>query len=106
MTRYMYFACCITNAAHKHSQYVVVTRDTLLKILSCLSEATCSNNCVSLFNFLTADWDCWNCHLLMCSVACCLGMKLLAIIVSKYTPDFVLFVLQFKCACKVQYALV
>ena len=41
MTQYMYFTCfCITNAADKHSQYVIVFRGILLKILPCLSEAT------------------------------------------------------------------
>ena len=42
----------------------------------------------------------------MCTLACCLSMKLLCNIVRKYTPDIVLLVWQGKCACKVQDGLV
>ena len=94
MTRYMCFACCITNAADTHSQYVICSSHSrhCWKFCHALEMLQCSNNCVSLFNFLTVDWDCWNCHLLMCSLACRLNMKHLWNIVRKYTPDlFYLF---------------
>jgi hypothetical protein len=67
-----------------------------------LVKLQCSNNCASFLEVLTLDWDCWNCHLLMCSLACCLSMKLVCTVVRKYTPEFVSFVLQCKCAWKVQ----
>jgi hypothetical protein len=54
----------------------------------------CSNKFASLFHFLSVDWDCWNCHLLTRSLACCLNMKLVCTIVQIYTADFLLFFCQ------------
>jgi hypothetical protein len=50
-------------------------------------------------------WDCWNCHLLMCSLACCLSKKLMCTLVCKTTPDFISSVWRCKCTCKVEDAL-
>jgi len=71
-----------------------------------LVKLQCSNKCASFLQVLTVDWDCWNCHLLMCSLACCLNMKLACTVARKYTSELVSFVLQCKCARKVQDVLV
>ena len=42
----------------------------------------------------------------MCSLAGRLNMKLMCTVVRKYTADFVSFVWQCKCACKLKDALV
>jgi len=55
-----------------------------------------------LFDVLTVDLDCWNCHFVMYSVAYCFNIKLTCSLVCKTASDTVSSVLQCKYARKVR----
>ena len=97
--------CMLYKAADKCSMQYLFEKPCW-RLCHILVKIQCSNNCASFFHVLTVDWGCWNRHLLLCSLACCLNMKLMCTLICRTTPDFVSTVLQCKCACKVQDALV
>jgi hypothetical protein len=65
----------------------------------------CSNNCASLFDVLTVDWDCLNFHFSMYSLACYVNINLICTLLCKTASDLESSVLQCKFARKVQDAL-
>jgi len=62
----------------------------------------CSNSCACLFDILTVDLDCWNCHFLMYSLAYYVNIKLTCSLLRKTASDTVSSVLQCKYARKLQ----
>jgi len=65
----------------------------------------CSNNCASFYVVLTVDWDCWNFHFPMYSLACYVNVKLICTLLCKTASYLESSVLQCKCARRVQDAL-